>query len=568
MLIQSNTNLEYLYQNQNNIEILKSKTGKLTLKQAGLFIHSKYNPEKEAIKVADIPNPDNTSIIFVLGLGLGYHINAIIDKMQKREYTLFIFEKNINVVKLCMENSLLDFIKKDNVFLFAGDSAFESFSEHCKTLYINQIKGYRVIKLNPAVKLNKQYYQGLIDNISSELSVLFMNAFTRFELQRLWIENIIENSPAIINNLLRIKKKPECPAAVVAAGPSLKYSIETLKKIQKNVWIFCVDTALGALSETGIIPDFVISLDSQIHNLKDFYSSNKHKSKLSVILGASCYPGIQNMAGDVFFFTGLKDDLLIKEIEKITHSQILKIDVDVSVTSAAINLALKAGFEHIFLFGLDMAYINDMTHIQSSPIYNNFLYSSNKFSTLPLKFINIIRQRNTYKKGKLKIDFNTKAFKKNLEILIQNSKANFYFSGSGQNIAGAKHLPYNVDISFYKIHEKSGAIFIKEKARNENLYGFFSDFLKELKIFYEKLYNFKENVDEILNFKSALQKKYPFIKNYFLQDDLYFERSESGDKMKKNTLYVLSLLNRVKKVEKSVLRALHKLKSSHNANVN
>ena len=60
-------------------KIEKSKQGAPTLAVTGddgrtVYVHSKYDPLKEAQSLADKFNPDKYDALIVLGAGLGYHL--------------------------------------------------------------------------------------------------------------------------------------------------------------------------------------------------------------------------------------------------------------------------------------------------------------------------------------------------------------------------------------------------------------------------------------------------------------------------------------------------------------
>ena len=74
-------------------EMERSKTGYVTLRYNGKYIHSKYNPVKEAEQFANNNYNviENNSTVVVYGLGLGYHILAL-NKLLKKKCNLYVFE--------------------------------------------------------------------------------------------------------------------------------------------------------------------------------------------------------------------------------------------------------------------------------------------------------------------------------------------------------------------------------------------------------------------------------------------------------------------------------------------
>ena len=94
------------------------------------------------------------------------------------------------------------------------------------------------------------------------------------------------------------------PVVMLAAGPSLDYNIHELKGYQQNVVIGCVDMALYAVQQAGIIPDFVISVDSSIHISEMWKSCNTEV--LTLICSTTTHPEtIDCWKGNIFLYNQL-----------------------------------------------------------------------------------------------------------------------------------------------------------------------------------------------------------------------------------------------------------------------
>ena len=97
----------------------------------GVHLHSIYNPDKEAegLVAAHIDNLQNKNEVLVLGLGFGYHINAIIEKLTEfhgENFKVVVIEPNAKVYDDCIEKNLLN---KKNLQIYAGFKANELYSD-------------------------------------------------------------------------------------------------------------------------------------------------------------------------------------------------------------------------------------------------------------------------------------------------------------------------------------------------------------------------------------------------------------------------------------------------------
>ena len=99
------------------------------------------------------------------------------------------------------------------------------------------------------------------------------------------------------------------PVVMLAAGPSLDYNIQELKNYQQNVVIGCVDMSLYAVQQAGIVPDFVISVDSSVYISEMWKACNTEG--LTLICSTTTHPEtIDCWKGNIFLYNqlDLKDD--------------------------------------------------------------------------------------------------------------------------------------------------------------------------------------------------------------------------------------------------------------------
>ena len=96
-----------------------------------VHLHSIYNPDKEAegLVAAQIENLQNKNEVLILGLGFGYHVNAIIEKLTEfhgEKFKVVVIEPNAQVYDDCIEKNLLN---KKNLQVYAGFKANELYSD-------------------------------------------------------------------------------------------------------------------------------------------------------------------------------------------------------------------------------------------------------------------------------------------------------------------------------------------------------------------------------------------------------------------------------------------------------
>ncbi len=207
-----------------------------------------------------------------------------------------------------------------------------------------------------------------------------------------WYLNIIQNISAkdVFYTFEPIFKGQNL--IICSAGPSLKESLPLLKKHRDSITVLAVDTALLSLVQYGIIPDYVHSVDSKIHNIADFR-------------GVDCFDKMTLIADIVLSNQVLslpwKEKLLVSTAQPITTKNGEKIsrhllqqylwDNDIrlpetqtggSVATSAFHLGILYQAQNIYLVGQDLAYSQHRGHAVGSPYDLEYRLQTNRLKTL------------------------------------------------------------------------------------------------------------------------------------------------------------------------------------------
>lgn len=112
-------------------EVRTSRTEQKIPVVNGVHLHSIYNPFKEAETLVEAHTEalKNKNEVLVLGLGFGYHVNAIIDKLTQfhgDDFKVIVIEPNVQVYDDCIAFNLLN---KKNVLVYSGFKSKELYSD-------------------------------------------------------------------------------------------------------------------------------------------------------------------------------------------------------------------------------------------------------------------------------------------------------------------------------------------------------------------------------------------------------------------------------------------------------
>jgi len=252
-----------------NLAVICSKSGFPTVADylnpdSIQFFHSPQDPVAEAKCLLSDYHFRNEDGTILLGFGLGYLVLKIAARKDP-EHLLFAFEKSPALFRIALEHlDFSDILSDDGIYFFIGD-AKEKIDNHLH-LFTRKTLAGNLNKLSHPVltAIDSSYYNDIDTLIQNNISSKLMS-LKAFNLSKeTLLKNLFENMPAIvksspIDNLNGALKG--CPAIVVAAGPSLSYEFESLKKAAGSIPVICVDAALKPLLANGIKPDVAVTCD-------------------------------------------------------------------------------------------------------------------------------------------------------------------------------------------------------------------------------------------------------------------------------------------------------------------
>ncbi|WP_411953898.1 motility associated factor glycosyltransferase family protein [Alkalibacillus sp. S2W] len=304
-----------------SIERMESKSGELTLNikqhEKNNFIHSKYDPIKEAQSIIDRYQSqiDSSEKVFFYGLGLGYHVEVFRNRYPDHDVT--VYEPSIDVFLNLAENRPLENVLKDSSLFVEVDSKSSTrfFNQYSQAL-LNKVT---IIVLPSYQRIFEAQYQRFLEQFKANIHGKRINTLTNFRFKGRWTLNSLKNLSETIStpNLLDHTNKTHFqnkPAIIVSAGPSLNEEIDHLKyvKEQNLAYIFSVGSSINALIEHGIEPDAAFTYDPTQVNASVFTKVIERDYDLSIplIYGTSVgFETLENYRGPKFHILTSQDTI-------------------------------------------------------------------------------------------------------------------------------------------------------------------------------------------------------------------------------------------------------------------
>ncbi len=360
------------------IEILQSKQGIPTAKDGGKFLHSAYNPLREAeqaAKAAKSSISDCYATAF-FSFGLGY--TAIEYAKLFPNDTIILIESDpryfftaLSLVDWSPLFSHANFI----IALGTGIDAVVSLIEQTGGL------NHTAISENASQSAHSaDYFKALHSLIERNKRKVEINSSTLEKFSKLWLKNTCRNLHFLAEKRGITALKNSCPkdlpCVILAAGPTLQELLPHLAKIKKRAILIAVDTALRACLRAGVEPDFIVLADPQYYAWRHIAGLSSPSSIL--ITESAAYPAVfRFQCKEIIMCASLFP--LGQYIEKQIGSKGALI-AGGSVSTTAWDFARFIGANEIFCAGLDLGYPAFQTHIKGSTFEENLHAHSGRLS--------------------------------------------------------------------------------------------------------------------------------------------------------------------------------------------
>jgi spore maturation protein CgeB len=118
-----------------NVQALTAANGSRTVSVDGVLLHSKYDPQQEAARLVDAENRSFTGTVIVYGMGLGYHLQELLNRGAER---LVVVEALEDIARAFVESGTVDNAQRCLFFVgrdpseVANDPAFQDAVRACE----------------------------------------------------------------------------------------------------------------------------------------------------------------------------------------------------------------------------------------------------------------------------------------------------------------------------------------------------------------------------------------------------------------------------------------------------
>jgi len=385
-----------------------TRSGELSCQLAGpngrpIWLHSRYDPQKEAERWArgaleqaeaqiDEESGRMPMCYFVDGFGLGYHINALFNKLSGEAF-IVVSERNLPLLRTALDYfDYSDMLESGRVIIVTGTEREEIFK---KLQPRSTLMMLGVVFTRSPQRVDGEFHGEVHRLVAEYASFMRSHLISLLANCMITCKNILHNLPTYVGTssigILHNRFKG-CPAVIVSAGPSLKRNIHILKQIRDKVVVIAVQTTLKPLLAEGIKPDFVTSLD--YHEVsKRFYEGVEDLNDVHLV----AEPKATWHVIDYYRSRG-PVSLLSNDFAQIvlrgTQAHHEGLTAGATVAHLAFYLAEYIGANPIIFIGQDLAFTDNVYYSPGNALHDIWRGELNRFCTMEMKeWERIVRNR-------------------------------------------------------------------------------------------------------------------------------------------------------------------------------
>lgn len=330
-------------------------------------------PTAEAVK----PYTFSHSIpqVVFLGSGLGIHIAEFLKIRDVRHIMLVEHNSDRFFASLYVtdwEEIITPYITdQTRSFMFSvGDTSFMTEEERVFQAFgsvwnsINSNVPFMPIQTVYYIHQADPFYTQVADRLNNEIEA-FTNVWGYYDDEVNQLNHVFHNIKQGIKVLQKVDLSNHSKATIICGnGPSLDTYLPLIKQYRSKLNVIAAGSATHSLLKNDIIPDFMVTLESDYNTHTALELLPKDKAKQTPIIGAA------QIAPATF---GLFADSLMYLKHETSYAKLFENDHDTvangtpSASNAALAVTLDLNPKHVFLVGMDFGFLDpSKTHSDSS----------------------------------------------------------------------------------------------------------------------------------------------------------------------------------------------------------
>lgn len=328
--------------------VVPALNGQLSGKYVGrgleICMHSMVDPESEAMEFAREQQSDDIVEYYVYGMGLGYHVRALLE--QGKRIRVVVLESNWRILCAALKYcDLTSYLSEERLRIVYNDEIETLLGQiSSNIIFLVHYPSLQILPESRARELLENYF--ISASSMNEQRASMDDNFYR--LQEAHLPEGSERLEDVIRGSV---------LAIVAAGPSAEKEIQALKSNRREVCILAVGTVAYKLIQNGLKPDFILITDAW----KEMYRQvDGIEGDIPLMLLSTASADILGYySGPIYL---LYQNGYLKAERTAEEEGYPLYDTGGSVTTLALDIGIRHKAAKIILVGTDMAYTGNVSH--------------------------------------------------------------------------------------------------------------------------------------------------------------------------------------------------------------
>lgn len=315
----------------------------------------------------------NIRTLAFFGTGLAHHIELTV--LEVNPLNIFVFEEDPDLFYASLYTTdwagIIEQVNslEGHLYFNIGCNADNYLNHFLHQLYI--VGAHEISNTFIFPCYYRPHLQKAIGDLRRQLKTFIaLNEYydnARYSLTH-FIKNA-ENNSLFYQASMSQKKKYSCPVFIVGNGPSLDELIEYIRLHQSKAIIISCGTALKALFEYGITPDFHAEVEQNgaTYNWINQVPNKQFLKSIKLLSTSAVHPETAKLfdTACLAFTQGQTPFKLLDYTNNDFSSTTLQLKFAFpTVSNFAIDISLNLGFQEIYLLGVDLGF-TDIEHHHS-----------------------------------------------------------------------------------------------------------------------------------------------------------------------------------------------------------
>ncbi len=357
------------------------------------FWHSQDGALAEAEEWFQGLDAENSDVLYVYGVGLGYFYEAAKAwlKKKRKRHLVFLEDDLAVIYRLFETERATSMLRNSRVHLryFPSIKELSSILEILSWHFLlashrfSALPSYAATRSRHSMEIHHQIEHSVVMKNSAVHEYLHYGAsFFRnyYANLRLLDQSYLGNS--FFGNFKNV------PAIICGAGPSLEKNVGLMGDLLDRALIFAGGSAMNALNSKGIIPHFGAGIDPNAPQF-DRLSSNTAFEVPYFYRNRMHWKAFRTIHGPRLYVTGAGGYEISEWFDERFGWEDAEIDEGHNVVNFCVEIAQRMGCNPIVFAGVDLAYTDMQAYaegvIEQRDVSKQSLYAADEFDALPLE---------------------------------------------------------------------------------------------------------------------------------------------------------------------------------------